>query len=412
MAAPSLITASGAQTPGSLFNIGSSLYAFVLDANQIQVWLSTDAGVTWNEQDSAGRPNTNSSGTPGFATDGTILYAVYTNTSNVMAVSQFDTSSNLWTTTTVTTNSPNPADTYVGYRAVDFTLIVYGAPDSLQIIGPPLQQRIGVFLFDTSALTFTNWVQSSGSIVTDDTVWDPVAVLQGNGNEFILISVQSFLTGFPGASFLWYQTFNGSTPSSVIQIDTAPTDDIFWQSAKSNGSELVVAWQTNQSGTPQDLNVWKSPTAPIGWALGAISATGPINGWAQEIDADGTINLLLSITVGGNSPFLQYQDAGAGFGLPSTVLPNFAWFVGATAQINSSTPGWGIQFVATGGIFYLASTVISVITGLLSSAGLQFAPIPSIGAVCRFGRDKRPGGHPPRTIQVGKAMSYPDWYVS
>lgn len=149
-------------------------------------------------------------------------------------------------------------------------------------------------------------------------------------------------------------------------------------------NQLAVFWFTNTVGNTDDRiwrNISTSPTAfgnpPLFWYSQASNpAVGPvfepvITAAPESIGnpvafSDGTFSLLWDAVTADEFPSFAIHDA-----LPAPAAASKKF---------------------------------------LDATGLNMQLIPSIGAVCKFARPTRPTLSP-RVIQVGKTLTYPDWFV-
>ncbi|MGB8217468.1 MAG: hypothetical protein WCE94_09220, partial [Candidatus Methanoperedens sp.] len=112
---PTNVGTGGLGVNSGPFPYGGNLYAALWNSSThyITVYMSSDNGATWNEQDSAHHPACVSSGGilggAGFL-KGSLLYVAYLTTTTNLVVRTFDCSTNLWGSATAGLTIVNPTN--------------------------------------------------------------------------------------------------------------------------------------------------------------------------------------------------------------------------------------------------------------------------------------------------------------
>lgn len=262
----------------------------------LDVWKSTDAGVTWNIMDPLGIPAQTITAS---ILVGSIIYAVGNNTfptADRLMVSAFDTATDTWQSSTIC-GTASSADTgrfvSVQFRSLDSKLVIAGTPLSLTIGG---LLRTGYILFDTVGLTFGVWIRTGETGATPES-WECVATIPGSGEQdFILVSYTDSGGGArSGTRSVWRQSLlDGGVLNPKVLIDTITDAGLtaVTPMAFSDGTNAVIVWAPTNLN-PLAMTVWTGPVST--WALASQALNAPNT--ETSIDAVAAVQVGSTITI-------------------------------------------------------------------------------------------------------------------
>lgn len=330
MSAPTLVDPTGQnnQQAGSPIIVGAARYVATFDTvgPTIQMFKCTTLG-TWTLMDG---PNSPASG--GVVTScehAGLIFVVSTDaTASFVTVSIFDTSSDIWTSSTITVNpTPNQIKgAYCIYRVFDDQLIVY-MPEG-QTLTPYIWSKGGYFLFDPIALTARIWVETDAFM----TALTPTGhhafrfaagMVQGNGR------VHLFISGIDVGNSIYnlYQVAldDGGTLGTPQLIDINSDIPATLPFARGDGNVIVVGVGWNVGGSDFTTVTYYSATVAASdsqsFTKATVSAPGNLLGSLAFAFFSASTFLLIAYT--DPSSFLTqigyFQDSGGGLGAMALV---------------------------------------------------------------------------------------------
>ena len=324
----------------------------VLDAGggDIDIWKSTDLGVTWAVVDVANSPLQTITAS---VLNGSRIYAIGNDTFTAvdnLRVSVFNTATDLWESSTLNPNA-NSGDTgrflSVVFRSSDSQLVIAGTPLSLKVGG---LLRTGYLLFDTGALTFSAWVRT-GETGASTLTWECDAILQGVGEvDFLFFSYVA--PSNTGIRAIWRQPLSDAGAlGAKVQIGTITDGGAsnVTPYGFSDGVNAVVVWvPTNLA--PLAMAVWSGPVST--WALVSQSLNAPNT--ETEIDdvaaiqspTAGLVVFFATTAPGFAGNFWISTDVGGGLSVPSLLGTIPFWNSGTDSlwanALGGVAPPWGI----------------------------------------------------------------------
>lgn len=359
----------------------------------IGMFKSSDQGLTWSEQDSTHAPQSSLSGVTSCFDGFHTIWCIYSDTANMVAFIPFDTNTDLYGSVTATTNEAQDNIMLSWYRNID-AKIVYA-------IATTIPNESKAFLFDTGALTFTPYVIMGTAGVASF----PQGAFQIGTLTYIVFTVSGALP-----NPLFYQAIDGSgSLGSIVVIDNssigAGSDQPI--AVASDNTTVFIAWVPQLGGGI--INAFTAPKATLVFVPQSLTNFIQPQTAAAVIQA-GTVRLYVVDNDPAQSLF-ETDDSGAGFGLPISLIA-LGSFANILANLVSIAPGVGIVVDTVPPVsYFIQGTVPAVLTKkLLDAGGIQIAQLPNIGSVCKFARPVKPTKGP-RVIQVGKQLTYPEWYV-
>jgi len=388
------------------FKIGSAFYVVVTDSSNavVRIFKSTDSGVTWSEKDSASEPAIGTVAFTSAVQNGTKIYVASVSAGLFWQVSVFDSGTDTWTSTTVSTNaaSANYNAGCMAYRASDGSLII---TDQVQP-NPGVTSSVAYFLFDTVALTFGSYILigNTSTISTNDNT-NPFAVLNGSGyTHFILV----YHDAIAGTFTLQQQSLSdGGSLGSLQSIATVPNIFMFAISSASDGTNLLVliwdytlgtptitAYEAVSAGSPTWMNQTLTPSVTNIDAIGAAVSGGIF------------YLLLVSDDGAGNYTYALTSDSGGGFNPSYTTIgtdTDFDQYV--SVLMVSGVPAFAFNGSATVYFGYVLTTPIPATAPIAAGAGAL--PLPAgIGTTCKYGRVLRCRSNPKRAMLVGNVVTF------
>jgi len=353
MAFPNLVSAANfvELSSGGPYEISAGrVYqpAFNLAATLVQMWKSMDSGVTWAKVGSDQACGTG--GSMSSATDGTKIFVLSSNAAQTFQqVSVFDTGSDTWTSTTVTTNAlkaSNPASG-MAYRASDRQLIVAAPVQAFQFAVD--DTRCGYFLFDAVALTWGPWIRCGSTVADPGVAWNVFSVLQGSGSTFWFLFLQEPSSVSGGTRNVVIQSLAGSVLGGLTTIATHSDASAvsFLNPGFSDGVHAIIAWQPDN--TVNQVNVLEAPVSSMAFGTQTIAVAGgfTLDGFAVMCSAVAGFVLFLASDNGVTFPVDYYVDSGFGFGAKTNLGSQHVNFLFANKI--ASQP-WGI--IINGSTFY------------------------------------------------------------
>lgn len=381
------------------YNIGNVRYAPMEDsaATKINMWHSTDAGVTWTKLDTAHAPTLSTTEPIGSVTDGTNIYVVY-NSGNFVAVTPFNTSTGLWGTPTVTTVEKLVDDEFCGvaFRASDLKLVIAGGFASLAQGG---HKRCGYFLFDTVALTNNALTRIGGTNAGDTNDW----ILFGTSKDAKGFTWFLFYDGTPNATRnLVSQSLADAanvlgTLQTVDTITKAASDSTFISLA-CDGNNLLAVWWPDD--TANKASMFESPSGNGGVASWGARQTATIPNSGTFIDAmygaiisPGVYVVVMASDDGVNMTINYFLDFGSGF-QPQTPFGFGTLGVGVFSTnfivAQPIAPGkFGFLMGANSDAFYWEFSPAFSTRPPINVGAVMILPDASKGVLCRFGRVSR-----------------------
>lgn len=398
------------------FQNGTSLYVPLNDlvAGTTRMFKSADSGVTWAEVDPANAPfqGTIFGPSAGFCSDGSgIVFAVNYNVPGTRyQISKFNMNTDLWGSTTVTTNDTafaavSPIPTVCTFRPSDGKLIIAGSPESQKSGG---FYRPAFFTFDPIGLTFTGWNLFTSAGGGGDS-WGINGIVQGV-NRLHCIFIR--FTGAQNQPYSFYQQVltNANTFGTLQLIDSGlpAAFDTFNCYSSSDGTKIALLTQANvgvntvivREGVSADPIVFTSK--PVG--IAAVTITGG----AVAVVAG---SVVLALNVNGGGSVSVATDQGGGFGAFTNLgaTPN----AGTVVQIAPLSSAVGVLIQGT--VYFALFPVgppgpsLAGVTVPISmdngGAAAMVALLPAgLGTLCRFSRPLRCKTSGKRLIQVSKDM--------
>lgn len=313
---------SGASAVGyRLFQVGLNLYVFTQGAASggtahLQVWKSTDSGLTWTEMDSVNEPVVSRStinGNIDACCDGAVIYGFSYNTGVPQPqISLFDTGTDTWGVTVLGNLLPH------GFQAVNSISLVYRASNN-QIVGLG-SNSFGTsftsgcyFVFDIGSLLFTHgWVVCGPSAVSNDVNTSQYSACYGASKTIFTFTV--FLTGGLGTNpTVFYQTLSDTNVlSGVVMLDANPAStSLVIPTVQSDGTNVVITWMSDFGLHPNRLWIYESLASALSFVKQIVTV--PPANTAYTVVISGVYYCFLI----GNADNLLYlgADAGAGFGV-------------------------------------------------------------------------------------------------
>lgn len=370
------------------FSVGGNLYQLCNAAHApLQMFKSSDQGATWNVMDSMHAPVSSLNGVS-FCFDGSqTLWTAYSNSVGLVAFIPFDTATDLYGAVTITANPASSNVMFVWYRIID-AKIVYA-------INIGLPDQAAAFIFDTVALTATSFQR----VGTPGQLAFPIGAFQVAGLTYLAFTTTG---SFPNS--LFYQSIDGSgSIGSLVTVETGLGTVDSLGAVASSGSKVMLAWQADGI----TVSVWIAPISTLVFTNQILSSFVQVQTMAAVIQG-GTVKLFVSDN-DTHGDLFEVDDSGVGFGTPFVVIA-LGGFANVLTNLVSISPGIGIVVDTEPPVSYLFQSALAPVLKHLDAGGVQVSVLPSIGSVCKFARPTKPTKGP-RVIQVGKQLTYPEWYV-
>lgn len=354
MAFPNLVTAAALLTESTAgpYEISPGTVYQPLTNNAVtlvQMWKSTDSGVTWAKvgiDPSCGFGG----GAVSSCTDGGKIYVLSVDPTLLFEqISIFDTTTDTWTSTTVTGNAVQASNVAaIGYRASDKQLIVTAPVVAFQFAANDI--RCGYFLFDAAAHTWGPWTRCGFTMADPGVAWNVFSVLQGSGNAFWFVFLKGPAVLPNGIYSVVIQSLTGNAlgPLTTIASNATIAPNVaFLKQGFSDGIHAIVAWQPDNS--IQSLTVLEAPVGTMAFTSQIVSAAAGfiIEDWAVMCSTAAGFVLFIASDNGVSFPVDYYVDSGMGFAA-KTNLGSHAVNVILANKITSQP--WGI--VINGSTFY------------------------------------------------------------